>query len=302
MSILEVKHLNKSFDSQPILEDVSFSINKGDIVGLIGENGAGKTTLMKLIIGLLKIDSGQITVCNELVTYGHNKTNQFIGYLPDVPEFYDYMTAREYLVFCGGIAVSSESDINKRVDELLVLVGLNDSNQKIKSFSRGMKQRLGVAQALFNRPKLLICDEPTSALDPIGRQDILSILESVKQETTIIFSTHIISDIEKICDRFIILHNHEIKLDLSRSDFLKTYRSQTIEIIFSKESFHLIGELCELFPFKKGKTNYHIELVTDDIYQMQQELFQYFVKKDVFSDSISVYEAHLEDVLIEVIR
>ena len=198
-AILEIRGLKKRFGDKEVLKGIDLSIPAGSIYGFVGKNGAGKTTTMKAILGLIAADGGEIYVCGERVTYGDTPTNRFIGYLPDVPEFYGFMTAREYLTFCGEITGMEKSALNSRAEKLLGLVGLADEKHRIKGYSRGMKQRLGIAQALLGSPKLLICDEPTSALDPIGRREILDILRSVKDETTVIFSTHILSDVESIC-------------------------------------------------------------------------------------------------------
>jgi ABC-2 type transport system ATP-binding protein len=159
MKMIEINHLSKRFGHKQVLQDLSFSVPKGSVVGFVGENGAGKTTTMKAILGLLPIDEGEITVCGEPVQFGSTKTNRWIGYLPDVPQFYSFMTAVEYLTFCGKIQPNKESFQPQRVMEVLELVGLEASKQKIAGFSRGMKQRLGLAQALINRPAILICDE-----------------------------------------------------------------------------------------------------------------------------------------------
>jgi ABC-type Na+ transport system ATPase subunit NatA len=162
MEILRIENICKSFGTKKVLRDVSFAVEEQSIFGFIGRNGAGKTTTMKLILGLLKADSGTITVCNEPVQYGETRTNRFVGYLPDVPEFYPYMRAREYLKLCGEIAGLSGKELKTRIDELLQLVGLGEEKGRIGGYSRGMKQRLGIAQALIGRPRLLICDEPVS--------------------------------------------------------------------------------------------------------------------------------------------
>src|SRR5690606_9111798 len=144
---------------------------------------------------------------------------------PDVPEFYGYMDPMEYLKLCGEIAGLTKSQIKSRSEELLELVGLKEHRKKkIGGFSRGMKQRLGIAQALLNEPKLLICDEPTSALDPIGRKEILDILQKVKGKTTVIFSTHILSDVERICDEVAVLHGGNIVLQGSLSELRSKHR------------------------------------------------------------------------------
>lgn len=252
MDMLQISHISKSFGKNQILKDLSIDVPKHCIFGFIGQNGAGKTTTMKLILGLLKPDKGDIFVNGQKVQFGENSTNQWIGYLPDVPEFYGFMTPSEYLKMCGEITGMKSDLIKKRSDELLELVGLASHQKRIKGFSRGMKQRLGIAQALINNPKLLICDEPTSALDPVGRKEILDILKSVKEHTTVVFSTHILSDVEKICDRAAFLHNGSIVLERDIADIKNVERVSNIEIDFiqHQEALHFIelygeGELIE---------------------------------------------------------
>ncbi len=244
MNILEINNLSKSFGSQKVIQNMSFSVPEHSVFGFIGKNGSGKTTTIKMILGLLKADSGNIYINGKQVTSGQNSTNQYVGYLPDVPEFYGFMTPMEYLRMCGQITGMEHSHIQKKSEELLTLVGLKPSNKRIHSFSRGMKQRLGIAQALLNRPKLLICDEPTSALDPIGRKEILDILCSVKEHTTVIFSTHILSDVERICDHIALLHNGKIALNGTLEELKNLRKGSTVEIEFlRKEDANVFAKL-----------------------------------------------------------
>ena len=199
MDMLRIEGLYKRFGDKEVLRGMHLSVPEHSVFGFIGKNGAGKTTAMKTVLGLLRADAGELWVNGERVIYGNSATNRFIGYLPDVPEFYSFMTAKEYLFFCGEIAGMKKSECSARADELLSLVGLRGEEHRIKGYSRGMKQRLGIAQALLGKPKLLICDEPTSALDPVGRKEILDILSSLKGETTVLFSTHVLFDVERIC-------------------------------------------------------------------------------------------------------
>lgn len=234
MNILELSHVSKAFGSREIIRDLSFSVPEHTIYGFIGQNGAGKTTTMKMILGLYTIDSGTITVDGIPVKYGNNTTNKLIGYLPDVPEFYSYMTPMEYLTLCGEITGMEKKQIKARSEELLSLVGLEKANKRIKGFSRGMKQRLGVAQALLNEPKLLICDEPTSALDPLGRRDLLEILKNVKDRTTIIFSTHILSDVERISDEIGLIKDGTLALSGTTEELRAMRKSDGFEVEFSE--------------------------------------------------------------------
>ncbi|MEE0208544.1 MAG: ABC transporter ATP-binding protein [Enterocloster sp.] len=230
MDVLTIQNLKKNFGSKEVLCGLDLSVPEHSIFGFIGKNGAGKTTTMKAILGLLKADSGEIHVMGEKVRFGQTNTNRHIGYLPDVPEFYSYMTPHEYLTLCGEVCGMDKADIAARRKELLELVGLEQERHRSKGFSRGMKQRLGIAQALLNRPKLLICDEPTSALDPAGRKEILDILLAAKEQTTVFFSTHILSDVERICTEAAFLNDGKIVMQGTISE-LRNKRSSNGFII-----------------------------------------------------------------------
>ena len=237
MNVLELSGVTKRFGGRTVLSELTFSVPEGCIFGFIGENGAGKTTTMKIITGLLASDDGEVRICGEKAVYGQTHTNRFVGYLPDVPEFYGYLTPREYLSLVGGLAGVDAHTLRPRAEELLALVGLSvEANRRIGGFSRGMKQRLGIAQALIHRPKLLICDEPTSALDPAGRKDIIEILRAIKNETTVLFSTHILPDIERVCDQIALLHKGKLAL-CGRLDEIRAMHAKSGFVVeFSEES------------------------------------------------------------------
>lgn len=235
MDMLRISNLHKRFGDQEVLKGLELVVPEHSVFGFIGQNGAGKTTTMKAVLGLLKADAGEITVVGQKVVYGQTETNRHIGYLPDVPAFYSFMTAPEYLAFCGEITGMSKAAIRTRSMELLELVGLGHERHRIKGFSRGMKQRLGIAQALLNRPRLLICDEPTSALDPVGRKEILSILQAVREYTTVLFSTHILSDVERICTDVAFLHNGVISKQGKLADIKSACRTEEYLLEVEKE-------------------------------------------------------------------
>ena len=245
MDMLKITNLHKQFGDKAVLTGLELTVPEHSLFGFIGKNGAGKTTAMKTVLGLLKADDGEITVNGERVVYGQTATNRHIGYLPDVPEFYSFMTAREYLSFCGEITGLSKADIKRRSDELLELVGLQDESHRVKGFSRGMKQRLGIAQALLNRPKLLICDEPTSALDPVGRKEVLDILLAARKQTTVLFSTHILSDVERICTdvAFLDQGKAEIRGELSAIKTMFRKKEYRLEVETEEE----LSSICQYF-------------------------------------------------------
>ncbi len=249
MDMLRITDLYKRFGDKEVLRGITLSVREHSIYGFIGKNGAGKTTTMKTVLGLLKADSGEILVNGERVIYGQTSTNQYIGYLPDVPEFYPFMSAAEYLRFCGEVTGMKRAECDSRCKELLELVGLGDEKHRIKGFSRGMKQRLGIAQALLNRPKLLICDEPTSALDPVGRKEILDILFTVREQTTVLFSTHILSDVERICTDVAFLNHGVVEIQGKLSDLKTKYRSE--EYLLETENEDDMLKVIRAFPQMK---------------------------------------------------
>ncbi|WP_071458986.1 ABC transporter ATP-binding protein [Bacillus massilinigeriensis] len=305
MSILSIQNLNKSFGEHKIINNLTFSVPEGTIYGFLGQNGSGKTTTMKMVLGLLKPNSGSISVCGETVSYGETKTNRHIGFLPDVPEFYGYMKPAEYLSLCGKITGLDRKRTKEKSEELLSLVGLDQANKRIGGFSRGMKQRLGIAQALLNEPKLLICDEPTSALDPIGRKEILDILLSVKGKTTIVFSTHILSDVERICDHAAVLHNGSIVLNGTLTDLKQSRRHDTILIEFASTADldrffgnESVRESCRNFE-RKERT---VTIQSDNIAKVQGQIYDAFSTLKIYPERVEILEPTLESLFMEVVK
>ena len=303
MEALKIGNLHKSFGKNKIINGLSISIPENTIFGFLGKNGAGKTTTMKMILGFLKKDEGSIKVFGEEVSFGQSKTNRFIGYLPDVPEFYGYMTAKEYLNLCGAITGLSKNEIKNKSVELLKLVGLRDVNKRISGYSRGMKQRLGIAQALLNSPKLLICDEPTSALDPLGRKEILDIILKIKDSTTVIFSTHILSDVEAICDHVVVLDKGKNVLEGSIDELKNIKRKNTIKIRFKSDkelkAFKSLDKFSNMLTNEKGDTLY----LTDEDNQLKDiDILYELYKLNIFPIEIKIEEPTLENIFMEVTK
>lgn len=303
MDALKIDNLHKSFGKNTIINGLSMSIPENTIFGFLGKNGAGKTTTMKMILGFLKKDEGSIEVFGEEVSFGQSKTNRFIGYLPDVPEFYGYMTAKEYLNLCGAITGLSKNEIKNKSVELLELVGLRDVNKRISGYSRGMKQRLGIAQALLNSPKLLICDEPTSALDPLGRKEILDIILKIKDFTTVIFSTHILSDVEAICDHVVVLDKGKNVLEGSIDELKNIKRKNTIKIRFKSDkelkAFKSLDKFSNLAMNEKGDTLY----LTDEDNQLKDlDILYELYKLNIFPVELKIEEPTLENIFMEVTK
>lgn len=303
--ILKIENLQKRFGKHEVIKDLSFTVPENSVFGFLGQNGAGKTTTMNMILGLLKPSSGKITICGERVTYGQTKTNRFVGYLPEIPAFYNYMTPKEYLNLCGEITNMPSSEIDKKSENLLTLVGLKKTNKRIGSFSRGMKQRLGIAQALLNSPKLLICDEPTSALDPVGRREILDILEQVKDEMTVMFSTHILSDAERICDRIAVLHDGKLALSGTLKDIKAEHKQDSLLIEFDlPDTLKKFMENKQIQPFLKASQVNEKRLIlhTKDIDLMQSIVIGVLAKENILPRRLEVLEPTLESLFVEVIK
>ncbi|WP_432354129.1 ABC transporter ATP-binding protein [Sporosarcina sp. A2] len=297
--VVSINNVTKRFGAKEVLKNVNLTIPEHSIFGFVGANGAGKTTLMKCMLGLVPVTSGTITIAGETVTFGQTNTNAHIGYLPDVPEFYPYYTAHEYLQLCAVITNMPKSERKPRIAQLLELVGLTQTKSPIRTYSRGMKQRLGIAQALLNRPKLLICDEPTSALDPVGRAQILSILQSAKSETTVFFSTHILSDAEQICDRVAMLHEGTI---IFEDDLTVLQQQVDHQFVFT---FTVTAEQA-LSQLKETETPSYIEenalivqLSSDNEHlQFMREL----TDRNLVIQSMYPHTKPLEQVVLEVLK
>lgn len=303
MDALKIDNLSKSFGNHSVLNGLSFSIPEKTIFGFLGKNGAGKTTTMKMILGFLKVDDGFIEVFGEKVKYGQTNTNRFIGYLPDVPEFYGYMTPKEYLKLCGSITGLNNDEIVKKSDELLELVGLNGVDKRIQGFSRGMKQRLGIAQALLNSPKLLICDEPTSALDPVGRKVILEIIRKIKSTTTVVFSTHILSDVEAICDHVVVLAGGKNVLDGSIDELKKMKRTNELEIRFkSIDELNRFKNNTVISKMTVQEQENALRFLEVDSEKKAFELLYELHKEKILPLEFSVKEPTLETIFMEVIK
>ena len=296
MNMLEIKELNKRFGEKEVLRDLTMTVPEKSIFGFIGKNGAGKTTTMKTVLGLLRADSGEITVCGEKVAYGETKTNKYIGYLPDVPEFYSFMNAPEYLDFCAEIMGMTANEKMERIGTLLELVGLKDERHRIKGFSRGMKQRLGIAQALLGNPKLLICDEPTSALDPVGRKEILDVLLAVREQTTVLFSTHILSDVERICTDVAFLNGGKIVISGPLNEIRSKYRKEEYLLEVERDKKE---KILNAFPKMKEKMN---KLSFCDSDCNMSEILRYIADNNIGIIRMERVEPTLENLFVEVTK
>lgn len=219
---LEIKNLTKKFGEQTALNDINITIEKNEIIGLLGPNGAGKSTLMKSIVGVLKIDEGQI-LFNEKDIISHElESKKNIGFLPENNPLYMEMFVKEYLSFVANI----HQVPNSRVEEVIELVGITpEKSKKISQLSKGYKQRVGLAQAILHQPDLLILDEPTNGLDPNQIIEIRNVIKEIGKEKTVILSTHIMQEVEALCSRVILIHKGNIVMDSPIEEFKGKFES-----------------------------------------------------------------------------
>ena len=194
---IEITRLVKTFGDAVALDGIDLAVPQGSVFGFLGPNGAGKTTALRILTGLARPTAGEARILGVNVSAAGNIVRSRIGYLPDVPGFYPWMTAMEFVEFAGRLFGIQPTTLRERAESLLQMAGLSEVKSKVGGFSRGMKQRLGIAQALINAPSVLLLDEPTSALDPIGRREVLEMIASLRGRTTVFFSTHILADVER---------------------------------------------------------------------------------------------------------
>lgn len=230
MSLLRVENLTKNYGINTVVNNVSFTIEPFTSTALIGPNGAGKTTTMSMITGLLHPSSGKVMI------EGSKDIREAIGFLPQYPQFYPWLSALEYVEMVANLSGVAAKEIRARSMKTLEYVGLGKVvHKKTSTFSGGMKQRLGIAQAIVHEPKLLLLDEPVSALDPIGRQEVMDLLKEIQQETTILYSTHILHDAEKMTDQVLFLKEGKLVEQGSLTDIQRKYAESKYLIQFASE-------------------------------------------------------------------
>ena len=246
---IEVNNISKSYGAQKALDNISFAVNKGEIVGFLGPNGAGKSTLMKILTTYIAADEGSATVNGFDVNSQTKSVQQSIGYLPEHNPLYLDLYVREYLAFNADVYQVAKS----RIEEVIQLTGLSDeSHKKIGQLSKGYRQRVGLANALLHNPDVLILDEPTTGLDPNQLVEIRNVIKNVGKDKTVFLSTHIMQEVEAICDRVIIIDKGKIVADKKLDNLISEEKQQIIEVEFDKTvEEQLIAQIEYLTSYKK---------------------------------------------------
>ena len=248
---IEVKNISKSYGAQKALDNISFSVKKGEIVGFLGPNGAGKSTLMKILTTYINADSGSAIVNGHNVVDNQKKVQQSVGYLPEHNPLYLDLYVREYLEFNASVYKIS----NARIEEVIVLTGLaTESQKKIGQLSKGFRQRVGLASAMLHNPDVLILDEPTTGLDPNQLLEIRNVIKNVGKDKTVFLSTHIMQEVEAICDRVIIINKGVIVADKKLDHLISADKEQIIVVEFD---YKIEEEAVARIPHLKTYKNNH---------------------------------------------
>ena len=231
MSSVHVENLKKYYGAVHALDGLNLNVASGTVFGFLGPNGAGKTTTLRILTGLARPTSGKAQVAGVDVLRDGHKLARHIGHLPEEPAFYTWMTPREFLDYLGRLYGLSSAERKSRTRELLELVRMEDvSKRRIGGFSRGMRQRLGVAAALIHHPEVLFLDEPASALDPVGRKEVLDLIENLRGQCTVVMSTHILADVERVCDEVGIIAKGKMLVQSPREELLERYAVPAFEV------------------------------------------------------------------------
>jgi len=294
MSIL-VRELFKNFGSQTAVNNVSFEIKKGNIVGFLGPNGAGKSTTMKMITGTLPSDSGIMEVDGIDVALQPLEIKKHIGYLPEHNPLYLDMYVHEFLRFCGGIYGMSGNALKTRVADLVDLCGLQkEQNKQIGTLSKGYRQRVGLAQALVHDPSVLILDEPTTGLDPNQIIEIRNLILSISQDKTVLLSTHIMQEVQALCNRAIIIKEGKLVADQAVNELTEEKEKFTIKIELEKQAdLSYWNSHQEVNNLKRvTETEYLLETTKD----IRKEILNWVTQNEVDLVGISLEKGNMEEV------
>jgi ABC-2 type transport system ATP-binding protein len=300
---IEIAGLTKVFGVKRALDGVDLVVEEGSVFGFLGPNGAGKTTTLRILTGLARPTSGTVRILGRDVSGADDEVRQRIGFLPDVPGFYEWMTAEEFLRFTGGLFGISGATLDDRVAVLLDLAGLTAVDTRVGGYSRGMKQRLGVAQALINAPKLLMLDEPTSALDPMGRKEVLDMLASLRGRTTVFFSTHILSDVERICDTVAILDAGKVVAHGPIDELKARYGAEKI-VVEVEEDAEWLAEKARAASWSSEVrilSDGAIEISVSDAGAARRELPALVASRGLALRRMEAGEVDLEEVFVELV-
>jgi len=305
MALVRVEQLSKNFGTMQAVRSLSFTIGEGRCLALLGPNGAGKTTTIRMLTGLLAPTSGSIVYDGA----EGGDPRALIGYLPQTPPAYGWMTGTEFLVHCARLCGMHAKEARAAASALLERVGIaHAAKRRVAGYSGGMKQRLGLAQALIHKPKLLVLDEPVSALDPLGRREVLELLRELKKETTVLFSTHVLHDAEELCDDIIIVTGGSIALQGSLADIRERHREPVITV--ETDGRPEAADWLKQWAAGRGSSEYvreatfgasSIRIVVSDMDRARRELLAGIAESSIGVRRIELGHTSLEDLFMKVV-
>jgi len=302
---IQVSDISKNYGTQVAVDHVSFSVHTGQIVGFIGPNGAGKSTTMKIITGILPPDQGMVMIKDLDINHHRKQIRNILGYLPENNPLYLDMYIREYLDYVAGLYQITGSRARKRIDEIIGMTGLTlEIHKKIGSLSKGYRQRVGLAQALVHDPEILILDEPTSGLDPNQIVEIRKLISTISREKTVLLSTHILQEVEAICDRVLIIDRGRIVAD-DRADSLRQKGADQIQTIHIEVDREVEPQIWESLPFidhVKTLEKRQFLLETHEAGDIRADIFNFAVNQNLIILSLSLRKKSLEEVFRDITR
>ena len=305
--MIEVQNLIKNYGNIQAVKNISFTVNKNEVLGFLGPNGAGKSTTMNIIVGYLPMTSGTIKINGIDISENPKEAKKNIGYLPEIPPLYPDMKVIEYLKFVAGIKGIKKQDRAFQIDRAMSRLKITDKkNRVIKNLSKGYKQRVGFAQALLGDPKVIILDEPTVGLDPNQTKEVRDLIKRLGKDHTIIFSSHILSEVNAVADRILIINNGEIKaqdttnnLEVDRNEIILKLdiegdKNKTSEILKSIDGFIDILDTVEV---SNGVYSYKVSIADDSV---RKSIVSKLTMEDLSIVEITTMKRSLEDVFLDV--
>ena len=308
MTAICVEGLHKRFGEVQALDGLSLTVEPGSVFGFLGPNGAGKTTTIRILAGLARADSGRAWIDGLEVTADRHQIAGRIGYLPQDPSFYPWMTAREFLDHVGRVFGLSVQERLDRTDELLRLVGLaRDGDRRVGGFSGGMGQRLGIAQALVNRPPILLLDEPVSGLDPAGRKELLQLIDHLHGQCTVFMSTHILADVERVCDTVAIIDRGRLLAEAPQQELLERCVVPAFEIEVGNGLVEQLAAWVESLKADPWVASVSLKptiarVVVNDLEAARRELLASAVAAGLVLDRYQIVRPSLEDVFMRLVE
>lgn len=300
------EQLGRTYGEVAALVDLNLAVPAGSIFGFLGRNGAGKTTTMRLLTGLARPTTGRAWVAGVETTNGDSSAREHFGYLPQDPAFYTWMTPFEYLDYVGRLFHMPDELRRQRIDTMLELTGLQDAaKRRIRGFSGGMQQRLGIAQAMLHNPPVLFLDEPTSALDPAGRYELLDMLASLRGKVTVFFSSHILADVERICDTIGVIHKGHLIQVSPREELLDRHAVNAVELVADVESSSQLNTFMaqlnkETWVENVTRIEKTIRVLVNDLAAGKQNLLPIVVAHRIGLNRYEWVRPSLEEVFLEL--